>query len=66
MSFAAVAMFAGYNVLLLGWYHWWTGFWASVLFGFPGLVIGILVVFISIIHFVLSIVPKRFGGKYVK
>jgi len=66
MVFAAVATFAGYNVLLLGWHHWWSGFWASVLLGFPGLVIGILVVFISIIHFLLAIVPKRFWEKYVK
>ena len=66
MAFAAVAAFAGYNVLLLGWHHWWTGFWASTLLGLPGLVIGILAVVVSIIHFLLSIVPRKFWGKYVK
>ena len=66
IAFAIVAVFLGYNVLMLGWHHWWTGFWASALLGVAGLGVGIFVVVVSIAHLLLAIVPKRFWGKYVK
>lgn len=66
IAFAAVTAFAGYKVLMLGWHHWWTGFWATALLGAPGLFVGGIVVIVSILHFLLAIVPKRFWEKHVK
>lgn len=66
VAFAVLTAWVGYSVLMLGWHHWWTGFWASLLLGAPGLGVGAVVIFVSVMHFLLSIFPKSLWGKYVK
>jgi hypothetical protein len=66
LIFACGAFYVGYNILLIGWSIWWTGFWASILIGIPGLLIGGFMLLLSPIHFLLTLLPRSWWVKFVK
>ena len=66
MLCAGVSAYVGYHILLVGWFHWWTGFWASMLLGLPGLCMGGIVLFVAVVQALLAIIPRKFWVKLVK
>ena len=66
LIFACGSFYVGYNILLIGWSIWWTGFWASLLIGIPGLVIGGVILLGSPLHCLLTLLPRSWWMKFVK
>ena len=66
LLFALMAGYVGYRLLMTGWSHWWTGFWASVFLGLEGMVVGTITCFIALCELLMAVVPRSTWGKYVK
>ena len=64
--YAGIAAYGGYHILLMGWSCWWTGFWASLLFGLPGLFTGGMMLISAVGQVILSLAPRESWAKYVK
>ena len=64
---ASVSAYCGYYVLVIGWHHWWTGFWSSLWVGLVGLVVGGGVIGFSIFliasNLFSKIVAQKLKGK---